>query len=258
VHGSKSLSILTGAVLVAFASASSTAQATIHGFCEATNRSQSPGSGCGSNGITFTASSNPLSPFGFTRSPDSNNGLPSTINFVLLDLVPNNAPNAAAQTIIDTGHNTAVTTPVMESLVSNTPWTSGDLAAYLSLPRAGGPNNPIDALISSTHTVDLGATGYFVYQSVFGQVTFGSTTDPFFTTASALPVGTLLFGIVEGGAPNSIQDSTANSSAIVVPAPSIGRGLPILLAVAGILLGAGLFERSKKHRWVASATEPSA
>ncbi len=33
-----------------------------------------------------------------------------------------------------------------------------------------------------------------------------------------------------------------------VPAPLIGRGLPVLLAVGGLLFGAKLLERSKKHR----------
>ena len=33
-----------------------------------------------------------------------------------------------------------------------------------------------------------------------------------------------------------------------VPAPLIGRGLPLLLAVGGLLFGAKLLERSKKHR----------
>jgi hypothetical protein len=33
-----------------------------------------------------------------------------------------------------------------------------------------------------------------------------------------------------------------------VPAPLIGRGLPVLLAVAGLLFGAKLLERGKRHR----------
>ena len=41
---------------------------------------------------------------------------------------------------------------------------------------------------------------------------------------------------------------TLNAGVAAVPAPSIGRGLPVLLAVGGILLGAKLLERSKKHR----------
>jgi hypothetical protein len=34
----------------------------------------------------------------------------------------------------------------------------------------------------------------------------------------------------------------------VVPAPLIGRGLPILLSVGGLLLGGGLLQRSKKQK----------
>ena len=33
-----------------------------------------------------------------------------------------------------------------------------------------------------------------------------------------------------------------------VPAPLIGRGLPVLLAVGGLLFGAKLLERGKRHR----------
>jgi hypothetical protein len=33
----------------------------------------------------------------------------------------------------------------------------------------------------------------------------------------------------------------------VVPAPLIGRGLPVLLAVSGLLVGAKLLERGKRH-----------
>ena len=35
----------------------------------------------------------------------------------------------------------------------------------------------------------------------------------------------------------------------VVPAPPIGRGLPVLLAAGGILFGAKLLGRSKRRRW---------
>jgi hypothetical protein len=38
-----------------------------------------------------------------------------------------------------------------------------------------------------------------------------------------------------------------------VPAPSIGHGLPVLLAVGGLLFGAKLWERSKKHRLLGAA-----
>jgi uncharacterized membrane protein YdcZ (DUF606 family) len=35
---------------------------------------------------------------------------------------------------------------------------------------------------------------------------------------------------------------------VVVPAPLIGRGLPVLLAVSGLLFGAKLLERAKKQQ----------
>jgi hypothetical protein len=44
----------------------------------------------------------------------------------------------------------------------------------------------------------------------------------------------------------------------VVPAPVIGRGLPVILAVGGVLFGAKLLERSKKHRSPGTAPPPAA
>jgi hypothetical protein len=41
--------------------------------------------------------------------------------------------------------------------------------------------------------------------------------------------------------------SWTSGNVFTVPAPSIGRGLPVLLAVGGILFGARLWERSKKR-----------
>jgi hypothetical protein len=40
---------------------------------------------------------------------------------------------------------------------------------------------------------------------------------------------------------------------VTVPAPPIGRGLPVLLAVGGILFGAKILERSKKRRSLGAA-----
>src|SRR5215831_1223538 len=168
---------------------------TLHGFCGTTTGSQSAGSGCGGNGITFTNTNANFSPFGFTRSPDSNNNLTTPFNFELVFLVPNNT-TATFGTITGTHTGIATATP---SLFPATPWTSGDLAAYLNETRTGGPNNPIDALLSSTQTVDPTATGYKVYLADFGAVTFGSTTDPdfSFTATTSLSTGTIAFAFLE-------------------------------------------------------------
>src|SRR5215472_410489 len=114
---------------------------TLHGVCSATTGSQSAGSGCGTNGITFTNTNANFSPFGFTRSPDSNANLTTPFSFELVFLVPTNT-TATFGTITGTNTGIASATP---TLFSATPWTSGDLAAYLNETRTGGPNNPIDA-----------------------------------------------------------------------------------------------------------------
>jgi hypothetical protein len=46
---------------------------------------------------------------------------------------------------------------------------------------------------------------------------------------------------------------TINQISVTVPAPLIGRGLPVLLAVGGILFGTNLSERSRKRSSRATA-----
>src|SRR5215472_11811390 len=105
----------------------STTPMTLHGFCGTTTGSQSAGSGCGSNGITFTNTNANFSPFGFLRSPDSNKNLTIPFDFELVVLVPNNAP-ATLGTFTGTNTENATATP---TTLAGT-WTTGDLKTFLN------------------------------------------------------------------------------------------------------------------------------
>jgi hypothetical protein len=68
-----------------------------------------------------------------------------------------------------------------------------------------------------------------------------------------------------GGDPYDLWYTAANgtpeilvTNTVTVPAPPIGRGLPVLLAVGGILFGAKLWERSKRRSPLETAASHAA
>lgn len=150
----------------------------MHGYCV------SPYS-CSDNGsITPIGASSP--DFGFKASPNSG----TVDDFDLVVLIPNSVAGAFAETITVTGSHTGVTIPVTLTLVSNTAWTSGQLDSYLGI--SGSPSNPIGAFQPLTATYQPAATGYAVYKGDFGQVTFGTHSDPRFSTLFDFPLGTVI------------------------------------------------------------------
>jgi hypothetical protein len=199
----------------------------LHGEC----------SGCHDNGTITPTSADPLT-FSFTKSPDT-----GTETFFLDILIPNNVAGANAEAFSITGTHTQNAT-VADSLVSATPWTSGKLDAYLGI--SASPSNPISAFLPSTDAVDPGATGYFDYSFNFGTVTFGSLTDPQFTSSFLYPAGTIILAFADiqictKKKPIVCTDdwtATASSSAILETRGITIKKIPEPLTLS--LFGAGL------------------
>jgi hypothetical protein len=99
---------------------------------------------------------------------------------------------------------------------------------------------------ASAQHFDPSATGFFVFQVDLGNTTLQGPSNPNVSPleniSPALPLASYIVGFLnEGtaGAPDWV--ATANSGAIfVTPAPPIGHGLIVLLAIGGVLSGGKL------------------
>ena len=177
------------------------ANATLHGFCAGSAQ-------CVDNGTNSPTSNNPPLNFGFTVSPGPDSG------DLLLDILTPDNVSAGPQFVIS-GTLTGTAT-----LFSATPWTSGQLDAYLGISAT--PTNGIGAYLPSAQAVDTGATGFFVYQVDLGTTTLQSASDPNVSplenlTSGVLPLGSYIVAFLNQGA-DGIQ-ATANSGAIFEDAP---------------------------------------
>ncbi len=212
----------------------------LHAFCSY------PAPSCVDNG-SITPVNNSSPSFGFTKSPDTGTG-----DFWLTVLIPDNVTGAATQSITINGTNTA-NTPVTGSLVGSG-WTSGNLDVYLGL--SASPQNPIGAFLPLTQQEDAGATGYQVYKFDFGNVTFGSSTDPTFSESYLVPAGAIITAFFDD--PKQGWVATANSSALIETAGGGGShnpGLPepATLAFAGTALIGFAIARRRNRKGKASA-----
>jgi hypothetical protein len=96
-----------------------------------------------------------------------------------------------------------------------------------------------------------------------GTDVFSQSFLPNTQTSVTIPAGTLMPGMgytlsldysdrIEGSSTTGTfilydYDTGVQFTTAAVPAPSIGRGLPVLLAVSGMLFSAKLLQRNKRH-----------
>jgi PEP-CTERM motif-containing protein len=222
---------LAGAVSTGALAIPGSAQATLHGFCAGAGQ-------CVDNGTNSPTTDNAPLNFGFTTSPGST---PTSGDLVLDILTPDNETAEPSFGLTGTLTGTA-------SLFSATPWTSGQLDAYLGISAT--PTNGIGAFLPSTQALDPGATGFFVYQVNLGTTTLQGPSNPNVSpledlSSGVLPQASYIVGFFnEGTAAAPDFQATANSGAIFetgLPGTTRGGTVPEPSTWAMMLLGfAGL------------------
>ena len=177
---------------------------TLHGFCSVA--SPCPDTTNGSIANSPTSVNPPV--FGFATSGQSDSG-----TFYIAILTPDNL--AAPGPFTFTGYLTGTA-----SLVSSTPWTSGQLDAYLGLPQETPPEvspaNPIGAFLPATQGYDPTADGFYVFwAAISGTTTLpgnSGTNDSYLSTLGQnLAAGSYIVGFLQQ---DDDYGATANSGAI--------------------------------------------
>jgi hypothetical protein len=211
--------------MIAAASATVCWADALHGYCQGVGQ-------CIDNGTNSPSTGTPIN-FGFTI------GSGPTTGTLLLDLLgPDNEAHAASYAITGTASGTA-------TLFSATPWTSGQLDAYLGL--SASPTKPIGADLPSTQALDPGATGFLVFQVNLGTVTLQSPSNPnispLLNISPDIPLASYLVGFFDDGGRKLV--ATANSGAIFVTNGSVPEPSSVILLVSMLgLVGRGLYKRA--------------
>ena len=213
---------------------------TLHGFCSVAN----PCPDLGSNSPT---SVNPPQ-FGFATSGAADRGT------LYIDiLTPNNLGIPGPFTF--TGYLTGTA-----SLFSSTPWTSGQLDAYLGIPQGpppeANPANPIGAFLPATQGCGLnqgcdpGATGYYVFQALIAGTTTlpgnSGTNDTFLSTlGQSLAPGSYILAFLQQ---TDDYGATANSGAILETASPVPEPATWAMMIAGFGATGFALRRSRRRK----------
>jgi len=203
---------------------------TLHGFCSVAN----PCPDTTTNGIANSPTSVNPPQFGFATSGASDSG-----TFYIAILTPDDL--AAPGSFTFTGYLTGTA-----SLVSSTPWTSGQLDAYLGLPQGPPPEvnpaNPIGAFLPATQAYDPTADGFYVFwAAISGTTTLpgnSGTNDSYLSTlGQSLAPGSYIVGFLQQ---TDDYGATANSGAIFetggVPEPSTWAMMLLGFGATGIAI----------------------
>lgn len=153
--------------------------------------------------------------------------------------------DTSSPTVCEAGPDTSVlvtsNTPLTDVIIGSVQSDAERFEVFTSTSTSGAP------------ATQLGGAG-FVFTSVNCTAANGGSYDGNACTLN-LPAGTVSVGLYDlTGVGNAASDTLLSAvSYNAVPAPPIGRGLPVVLAIGGILLGTKLWGRSKNRRMLATA-----
>ena len=193
------------------------ASATLHGFCTTSDV------GCVDNQTNTPTVLDPPD-FGFWVSPG-----PQTGDVWVDLLIPDTISNPSSRSFTMSGPLDGGTSG-KATLVSTTPWTSGQLDTYLGI--SASPTNPIGAYGAG------GVTGYFVYQANLGSIALpkSGSNSGLLQLGQMIPIDSYIVAFQNQ---SGSWDATANSGAIletttagVIPEPATWAMM--LLGFAGL------------------------
>jgi hypothetical protein len=189
-------------------------------------------------------------------------GLPGPFGTVT---VTTPSPNSTTATITFDA-NTALNYSFIDSSIvdANINASSFTIGNFTGTPAPGSSFNVANLTNGGSGNVDgfgvfnqtVNNKDGFAQRAIEVDFTVTDTSGTFASAASALAFNSLGFDAAAHVA--NVDGSLTGFVAEVVPAPEIGHGVPVLLAVGGMLLGFRLWGRSSKRRSPGTGTAAAA